>query len=405
MGDPIGGTKTAASHELITASIDGRDVKVPHGTTILTESRRLGVRIPTLCFDRRLKPWGGCRLCIVEVEGARAPVASCATAITDGMVVRTDTEELRRLRKTILELILSDHPNECMTCDAGGACELQDLAYEYGTRWDRFARAGDEETGLAAFTPARGERAVEDGNPFIWRDYDKCILCGRCARICDEVQQSHVYDFLGRGFTGKVSTPYDRGLIDTQCELCGQCVSTCPVGALLPRRSLGKGRAWQLERTRTVCPYCGCGCVIDLVHREGRIVGVSGVEDAGPGWGNLCIKGRFAWQFIESPDRLVAPLVRTDTARATGIAELTTDAGEPAPHTQGGERFDGFVAVSWDDALGFVGQRLASIKAERGPDAVAGLASAKCTNEENYAFQKFVRAVVGTNNVDHCARL
>lgn len=395
-------------HELLSVTIDGSKARFPKGTTILVAAKELGIRIPTLCNDPRLAPWGGCRMCLVEVKGARCPVVSCATKVTDGMVVRTDTPEIRRLRKTVLELILSDHPNACMTCDATGSCELQDLAYEYGASWDRFSVAVDGAGNVVAgVTPSQaaadpnlklrpaevGSRHVDDDNPFIFREYEKCILCGRCVRICDEVQQDHVYEFFGRGFVEKVSTPYDRGLLDTQCSLCGQCVSTCPTGALLPKQSLGKGRSWQVERTKTVCPYCGCGCVIELSHRDGRIVGVAGVRDEGPGWGNLCIKGRFAWQYVNSPDRLTAPLIRARVAHDHGIQGSTS------------EKHPGFCEVGWAEALHLVADCLSAVRAEYGPDAIAGLASAKCTNEENYAFQKLFRAVIGTNNVDHCARL
>lgn len=395
-----------SDHALLTCTIDGRVLEVPHGTTVLVAAQHAGIRIPTLCNDPRLRAWGGCRMCIVEVEGARAPVASCAAQVTDGMVVHTNTDDVRALRKTVLELILSDHPNACMTCDATGACDLQDLAYEYDARWDRFSVPLDQEGQViegevgpdvpqVSWRPASvGDRHVDDANPFILREYEKCILCGRCVRICEEVQQDSVYDFMNRSHSTRVDTPYSRSLIDTQCSLCGQCVSTCPTGALLPRQSLGKGRAWQLERTETVCSYCGCGCVIDLIHRDGAIVGVEGVKDKGPGWGNLCIKGRFAWQYVNHPDRLTTPLVRADAWKAYAGA----DGERTAAH-------DGFVEVSWDDALALVGSRFAETKAAHGPDAIAGLASAKCTNEENYAFQKLMRAVVGTNNVDHCARL
>lgn len=437
-------TPRDGQHQLLTATVDGRQISVGRGTTVLVAAKQLGIRIPTLCNDARLEPFGGCRMCIVEIEGARAPVVSCATLVTDGMVVRTDTDEIRRLRKTVIELLLSDHPNECMTCDATGACDLQDLAYEYDARWDRFAVPAAERGADAAqdrapeWLPPLGDRHVDDDNKFIAREYSKCILCGRCVRICDEVEQVCVYDFMNRSYATRVDTPYSKSLTDTPCELCGQCVSTCPTGALLGRQSLGKGRSWQVEATQTVCTYCGTGCVLELLHKDGAIVGARGVPDKGPNWGNLCIKGRFGWQFINSPDRLTAPLVRRSVADATGLAALdvaktrgavereaasaakdnggrseagaegtpgTGDATQRERYRGANDALDDFVPVSWDDAIGLVAGRLARIKHDHGPDAIAGLTSARCPNEENYAFQKFIRGVIGTNNIDNCARL
>jgi formate dehydrogenase alpha subunit len=346
-------------------TIDGREIVTAEGNTILQAAKENGIRIPTLCYDERMEPYGACRICLVEVEGARGLLPSCATRVTEGMVVRTDTEQLRRIRRTILELLLSDHPNDCMICDSTGNCELQDLAYEYGVRDPRF----------------EGERhtyKVLTENPFIERDYNKCILCGRCIRICREVQGVGVYDFVNRGFEAVPGTPYDRPLPETPCEFCGQCVSTCPTGAIVSIPSKGKGRAWQVRKVRTTCTYCGCGCQIDLHVKDGRVVEVSSPLMVGPGQGNLCAKGRYGYEFIHSPDRLTSPLVK----------------GE-----------EGFVEVSWDKALDEVASRIRRAVEEHGPDSVAFLCSARCTNEENYLLQKMARAVVGTNNVDHCARL
>ncbi len=351
--------------EKITVTINGKELEVPPDYTILQAAREVGIRIPTLCHDERLEPFGACRVCVVKVEGARALLPACATPVSEGMKIWTDLEEVRRARKTVIELLLSDHPNDCMVCERSGSCALQDLAYEYGVRQSRFL----------------GERhhyEVLSDNPLIERDYEKCILCGRCIRICREVQGVGVYDFVNRGFQAVPGTPYNRPLTETPCEFCGQCVSTCPTGAIVSLPSKGKGRSWQVRKVRTTCPYCGCGCQIDLHVRDGEIVEVSSPVMVGPGEGNLCVKGRYGYAFVHHPDRLTTPLVRKD--------------GELVP-------------ASWEEALGVVADRIRSALDDRGPDAVAFLSSARCTNEENFLLQKLARAVVGTNNVDHCARL
>ncbi len=351
--------------EQIRLTIDGKEVVTTSDRTILEAAREAGVRVPSLCYEERMDPYGACRICLVEVEGARGLLPACYTKVTDGMVVRTVTEDLLRIRRTILELILSDHPKDCMTCESAGDCELQDLAYEYGVK----------------DTPYKGEEHHYDtlaDNPLIERDYDKCILCGRCIRICREVQGVGVYDFVNRGFEAVPGIPYNKPMTESPCEFCGQCVSTCPTGAIVSIPSKGKGRSWQVEKVRTTCPYCGCGCQLDLHVREGRIIEVSSAVMTGPGEGNLCVKGRYGYEFVHHPDRLSQPLVR-----------------------KGGE----LVPATWEEALGAVANRIRKAMDDKGPDSVAFLASARCTNEENYLLQKLARAVVGTNNVDHCARL
>jgi predicted molibdopterin-dependent oxidoreductase YjgC len=351
--------------EEVRINIDGMDLVTTADRTILEAARDHGIHIPNLCYEERLEPYGSCRICLVEVEGARGLLPSCYTRVTEGMVVRTDTEELRRIRRTIIELLLSDHPVDCMTCERAGNCKLQDLAYEYGVKK----------------TPYEGEvhqyQILQD-NPLIERDYNKCVLCGRCIRICREVQGVGVYDFVNRGFKAVPGTPYGKPLQETPCEFCGQCVSTCPTGAITSILSKGKGRTWQVEKVRTTCTYCGCGCQIDLHVRGGKVVEVSSPVMVGPGQGNLCVKGRYGYSFIDHPDRLNRPLVR-----------------------KGGE----LVEASWEEALDLVARSIREAVDNAGPDSVAFLTSARCTNEENYLMQKFARAVVGTNNIDHCARL
>jgi predicted molibdopterin-dependent oxidoreductase YjgC len=349
----------------ISLTIDGLAVRATAGHSVLDACRAAGIRVPTLCHDPRLEPFGGCRLCIVGIEGIRGFPTACTTLAADGMVVTTDSEEIRALRRTVVELLLSDHNVDCLTCDASGSCALQDLAYEFGVDGSRLA--GD----FHACGPAYAD-------PLISRDPSKCIACGKCVRICEEVQGVNVYGYQGRGFDVLPQPPYDCSLSEAGCEFCGQCVSACPVGAITDRASGNRGRSWETTAVRSICGYCGVGCTIDYQVKDGTIVGASAPLGVGVNRGNLCAKGRYGWRFTHHPDRLTDPLVRKN--------------GQ-------------LVAVTWDEAIALVAQRLGAIIAENGPDAVAGLASAKCTNEENYLFQKFMRGVIGTNNLDHCARL
>ena len=349
----------------VNLTIDGRPISAEPGATILQAARAAGIDIPTLCQDDRLEPFAACRLCLVEVEGGRGPVVACATRAGEGMVVRTETEEINEQRQVLIDLLLSDHRPDCLVCDRSGQCRLQELAYRFGV--DTTSYAGE----MRAY-PAR------EDTPFIAYDPSKCILCGRCVGICNEVQMCHVLDFAERGFPSYITTSFGRSMVETDCEMCGNCVSSCPTGALQDKRSRGEGRCWDITAVDTICPYCGCGCNIQLLVNKGKVMRVVSPVGKGPGEGNLCVKGRYGFQFIHHADRLTTPLVR-----------------------RGGE----LVPASWDEALGVVAERLGTIRNEHGADAIAGFASARCTNEENYVFQKFMRAVVGTNNVDHCARL
>ena len=356
--------------EEVTISINGCQITAVAGQTVLAAAQAHGIDIPHLCHDPRLAPTGACRLCLVEVEGDRGYQTACTRVVTPDMVVQTETEPIRALRKTTLELLLGEHHIACTTCDRNGDCLLQDYAYRYQADQDRFP---------AVAPPADTDNFTRDSASIVY-DASKCIRCQRCVRICADLQMDEALTMRGRASAVDVSTAFDLPLRETSCELCGQCVGTCPTGALYPRRAVGAGQHKDLHRVRTTCIYCGVGCQLDLhVHRHrDRIVKVTSPPGTIPNDGSLCVKGMFALDFVADDRRLTMPLIRRD-----GVLREAT----------------------WDEAIRTVAERLGAIVAEHGPDAVGGLSSAKCTNEENYVFQKFVRACVGTNNVDHCARL
>jgi len=362
---------------MVNITIDGREVKVDETATILDAARANGIFIPTLCQHAKLTPFGGCRLCLVDIKGIPKPIASCTTAVSEGMEISTSTPHIEELRRLVLELILSDHPNDCMVCEKAGNCALQELAYMYGIRENEFA----------------GERRVyekRDGNPFIERDLEKCILCGRCVKACDEIQGVEAIEFGYRGFKSKICTSYEE---DLDCEFCGQCVAVCPTGALTGKLWAQKGRPGSTQEIDTVCPYCGTGCNITVHVKKNEIVRITSAKDTwNEGW--LCVKGRFGYKYTNSPERLTKPLIRVaaKTYGSKGLNSLNGSSGL-------------FREASWDEALDYIASRLKELKSKHGADALAGLSSARCTNEENYVFQKFMRAAVGTNNVDHCARL
>ncbi|MHC4508837.1 MAG: formate dehydrogenase subunit alpha, partial [Planctomycetota bacterium] len=334
-------------------TIDDRQITAQEGQTILQVALANGLEIPNLCYDPRLTPTGSCRLCLVEIEGQRDLQPSCASEAREGLVVRTNTDEIRAVRKTVLELLFSEHKGRCTTCDENGRCNLQRYAYEYQLGEDVFGEPGTTEPAANYTTD----------NLALEYDPNKCIRCGRCIQICDEVQRAHALTFRSRAADVEVSTAFDIPLNESTCVLCGQCISTCPTGALYDRSAKGLCQAKDMARTRTTCVYCGVGCQIDLNvnPKTNRIVRVTSEVGCIPNDGNLCVKGRFGMDFVGHPDR------------------LTT--------------------------IQFIAGKLKEIKSETGPDSIAGLSSAKCTNEDNYVFQKFIRAGIGTNNVDHCARL
>jgi predicted molibdopterin-dependent oxidoreductase YjgC len=372
-------------------TIDDRSIEFTPGETVMEAALAHGIDIPRLCYHPELRPSGGCRLCLVEVEGHHLPPASCGLACAEGMIVHTKSERLATMRRDILDLFISEHPLTCVTCDKNGACDLQKYAYEFGID----ATSYDFEVARALY---------QDDNPFFIRDHQYCILCGKCVRVCNEIVGVDAIEYAGRGFDSHIATPFDGIMVDSACVFCSSCVQVCPTAALMPKPRLGEGRDWEFTRKHTLCGYCGVGCGVEFLLKNERIVDAQGYADAPVNGEFLCVKGRSGWDFIDSPDRLTTPLVRRDLAYALGLIEEAWDlpATSPLKERKG---LDYFVPVAWETAIDIVADRLADIIRAYGGDAVAGLASARCTNEENYLFQKFMRAGIGTNNVDHCARL
>jgi len=346
-------------------NLNGLTVPFEPGQTILEAAQTAGVHIPSLCHYKDTIPTGACRVCVVEVEGARTLVPACATPVTPDMVVRTDTSRVESARRMVLELILASVDHNCLICEANGVCELQEVAYRH-------------HVAPPVYGPPPGTTYYyEDNNSMIVRDNSKCIRCGRCVKACSERQVNLAIAIGYRGNHSAIVAEGDQPLIDSECVFCGECVQACPTGALLDKHARYQGRSWELTQVRSTCSYCGVGCQIDLHVKDGRIVKVTGA-DAIPNRGRLCVKGRFGWHFVHHPERLKTPLIKEN-----GQLRKAT----------------------WEEALDLVARRLQEIKEEHGPEKIGGWCSARVTNEENYLMQKFLRAVIGTNHVDHCARL
>jgi formate dehydrogenase alpha subunit len=354
--------------EDVSLTIDDLEVTAAAGATILEAAKQAGIDIPHLCSDPRLAPTAACRLCIVEIDGDRGVQTSCTRTVSPGMVVRTRTERTRSLRRATLEMFLSEHRVVCPTCDMDGECLLQDYAYEYqgdGTRLPNVALP----YGLDNYTT--GNKAIE-------YDPSKCVRCQLCVRFCREVQMAEALALRGRGGEVQVTTGFDVELNRSTCELCGGCVNICPTGALYDRQAKGLGRPRDLVKVRTTCTYCGVGCQLDLnvSPKLGRIVRVTSEPGCVPNDGNLCVKGKYAFDFVHSPERLTTPLIR-----------------------ENGDLRE----ASWDEAIETAARGLVAARDRYGPDGIAFLSSARCTNEENYLMQKLARMAGKTNNVDQCA--
>jgi predicted molibdopterin-dependent oxidoreductase YjgC len=378
---------------MINLTIDGKSIQAEAGSSVMDAALENGIDIPRLCHHPELSVSGGCRLCVVEVEGRPFPTPSCGLACGEGMVISTESEKLYETRRQIIDIFLSDHPLDCVTCEKAGDCQLQNYAYKFGIK----------ET---SFTLDVARDLYQDDNPFFLRDHQYCILCGKCVRTCDEIVGASAIEIVGRGIDSHVATPFDGPMIDSTCVFCGNCVQVCPTAALMPMSRAGKGREWEFDRVKTICGYCGVGCQIEYAVKDDEIIYAQATE-SGPVNGEfLCTKGRSGWDFASSPDRLTSPMLRRDVAHQLGLTEESWELPETSPlKIRKPDVNDYFVPVDWDTALDYVASNLARVVKEDGPDTVMGLASARCTNEDNYVFQKFMRAGIGTNNLDHCARL
>jgi formate dehydrogenase alpha subunit len=365
----------------VNITIDGKKIQGETGQTVLQVARNAGIYIPVLCDHPALPPEGACRICLVEIEKQRALQPACTFPISDGLVIFTNTPRVRASRKFSLELLVSDHPLDCMTCEAAGNCLLQDLAYEYRVTGDRYEGV-------------RHHYSVNDPNPFIQVDRNKCILCRRCVRACRDINGVEAISVFYRGFSAYIGFGADSHMTDSPCEFCGSCVAVCPTAALWPKLSVGKGRPWQVERVQTVCSYCGVGCQLVLEVKDNQIVKVESAWDGPANHGWTCVKGRFGWDYVHHPDRLTKPKVRR---------YLLDRQPKPKPGTRNTE-YD-WVETDWDTALDITARKLREIRDTHGASSIGVLASAKCLNEENYLMNKFARQVIGTNSIDHCARL
>jgi len=340
---------------MVNLTIDGKQVTVSKTATIYEAAKEAGIHIPVLCYAKKLLPYGACRVCLVEVEQMKGRlIPSCTTPVSEGMVVTTTSDEINKVRKTVLEFLLVNHVVDCPVCDKGGECDLQDLTYEFEVVTNRF----------------EGEKfdlPTDEVNPLIERNMNRCVLCGKCVRVCDEIVGYGSYSFINRGFETKIATAYDRGL---NCEFCGQCLSMCPVGALLPRPFKFKARPWQLKEVDSVCGYCGNGCTVTLGVLNNKVETIRFNDKIGVNDGNLCIRGRFGYSYVNHEDRLTMPLVRKD--------------GE-------------LVETDWDEALQVVADRLSKAQKGQGAGIISG---ARLTNEELFVLKKVARTL-GTENLDH----
>jgi predicted molibdopterin-dependent oxidoreductase YjgC len=360
----------------VTFAINGKTIEAEEGQSILKAAQRAGVHIPTLCYHRDLTPTGNCRICVVEVEKQRFLQAACVFPVSAGMVVRTNSERVIKSRQRTLELMLANHPQDCLVCDVGGDCELQDLAYEYQVSVPEWGAKGTR------------YKADSDPNPFVRVDFNKCILCRRCVLACAEIQGRNVWGVAYRGFDEQIVAGAGVTMLEARCESCGQCSAYCPTGALSDKMSHGLGRAHQVTKVATTCTYCGVGCQFDLNVKDGRVIRVTSNPNAPVNGMALCVKGRYGYDFIHHPDRLTKPKVR----------KYLLDGKSKV-------KGDDWVEVDWDTALDITAGKLREARDTHGPNSIGLLTSAKCTNEENYLMNKLARQVIGTNNIDHCARL
>ena len=357
----------ASVGEAVSVMIDGRSVSVPAGTSVMRAAVEAGSHIPKLCATDNLKSFGSCRLCMVDVEGMPKPVASCHTPVAEGMSVVTQSKRLELWRRNIMELYISDHPLDCLTCSANGDCELQDMAGVVGLREVRYPQG---ENHL--------ESKKDESNPYFTFDPSKCIVCSRCVRACDEVQNTFALTIDGRGFDSKVAAGADDLFFDSDCVSCGACVQACPTATLMEKSVIEHGIGD--HSVVTTCAYCGVGCNFKAEVQGEQIVRMVPYKDGKANNGHSCVKGRFAWQYSNHEDRVTSPMIRDSIDQP-------------------------WREVSWQEAISYAAKRFKQIQSKYGRDSLGGITSSRCTNEETYLVQKFIRAALSTNNVDTCARV
>ena len=362
------GTPRRESTQEVTLEIDGEQVTVPAGTSIMRAAAEGGVNVPKLCATDSLEPFGSCRLCLVEIEGRRGFPASCTTPVEPGMKVRTQSPKLQELRKGVMELYISDHPLDCLTCAANGDCELQDMAGVTGLREVRYGFDGANHF----------DSEKDESNPYFTYDASKCIVCNRCVRACEETQGTFALTISGRGFEARVSAGQDQPFMESECVSCGACVAACPTATLQEKSVIHLGQAEHAKIT--TCAYCGVGCSFKAEMKGNEVVRMVPHKDGQANEGHACVKGRFAWGYATHKDRILTPKIRK---------KIT----------------DPWQEVSWDEALDYAASEFKRIQAKYGRDSIGGLVSSRCTNEEDYLVQKLVRAAFGNNNVDTCARV
>lgn len=374
------GTPKVASSATVELLIDGQSIRVPAGTSVMRAAAQAGINIPRLCASEMLDAFGSCRLCLVEIEGRKGYPASCTTPVTSGMKVRTQTPKLADLRRGVMELYISDHPLDCLTCPANGHCELQDMAGVVGLREVRYGYDGANH--VYAKQPDGSTNPLfvdkDTSNPYFTFDPSKCIACSRCVRACDEVQGTFALTIQGRGFDSKVAASQDNSFLDSECVSCGACVQACPTATLSENTLIDKGQAE--HSIVTTCAYCGVGCSFRAEMKGEEIVRMVPNKDGHANHGHSCVKGRFAIGYASHPDRITTPMIRTRIS-------------------------DPWQVVSWDEAFAHVASEFQRIQAAHGTNAIGGITSSRCTNEETYLVQKLVRAAFGNNNVDTCARV
>jgi formate dehydrogenase major subunit len=374
------GTPQVKSDKRVVLEIDGRSISVPEGTSVMRAASQAGISIPKLCATDMLEAFGSCRLCLVEIEGRKGYPASCTTPVADGMKVSTQTPKLAEIRRGVMELYISDHPLDCLTCPANGHCELQDMAGVVGLREVRYGYDGENH--VFAKTK-QGETnphfvAKDESNPYFTFDPSKCIVCSRCVRACDEVQGTFALTIQGRGFESKVAASQDNRFLDSECVSCGACVQACPTATLSEKSLIDRGQAE--HSVVTTCAYCGVGCSFRAEMKGEEIVRMVPNKDGHANHGHSCVKGRFAIGYATHPDRINTPMIRKKIS-------------------------DPWRIVSWDEAIAYVASEFKRLQATHGKFSIGGITSSRCTNEETYLVQKLVRAGFGNNNVDTCARV